>query len=177
MECVLPADAGQAHARPELIHCTRALSDDGFGDCNLAMIARLDPEQQVSGRCYLTDGDGGAKLTKDAWFVVRNRYKDDIASAASKKSKGYKVKTRLKSSARRAREALSAEESAEAAGATEEISAKVADEEPEEASVEARKSPKRTKRKPDFNMVIVLLAVIAALGAILICLQSRPHTT
>lgn len=175
LECVLPASAGQAHAKAELVHCARALSDDGIGECNLPMIARLDPEQQVNGRCYLTDGDGGPKLTKDAWFVVRNRYREDMAGTTSKKTNGYETKKRLKSNARKAREARLAEENAEAVGASKERSAKIADKELEEAGVESRKNTKQTNG--GMRIGVVLLAVIAAIGAALIYLKSKKATT
>lgn len=177
LECVLPAVAGQAHAKAESVHCARALSDDGTGACTLPMMARLDPEQHVDGRCYLTDGDGGPKLTKDAWFVVQNRYREDIAGSTSKQTKGHETKKRLKSNARKAREARLAEENAEAVGTFEERSAKVDDEELEETGVESSKSARQTKSTWDVNTVVVLLAIISAIGAALIYLKSKKATT
>lgn len=110
LECVLPAAVGQDHQKGELVHCAHELSEAGVAECGLPMVAQLDPSQEVSGRCYLTDGDGGAKLTKDAWFVVRNRYSEDTSAIATSKTKKRETKKRLKSSARRAREARKAEQ-------------------------------------------------------------------
>lgn len=177
LECVLPAVAGQAHRKAELVHCAHELSAEGVAECSLPMIAQLEPSQEVSGRCYLTNGDG-MKFTKDAWFVVRNRYGEDISAvASSKKIKKRERKKHLKSSVRKSMEARKAEEDDEAVEASEEETAEGANKENEEASVQSMKKSKRTRATWDSNMVIVLLAVIAAIGAVLIYLKSKKVTS
>jgi len=182
LECVLPAVAGQAHHKPELVHCASKLSEEGVAECSLPMIAQLQPNQEVNGHCYLTDGDGGTKLTKDAWFVVRNRYREDTtAVATTKKIKKHTMKKRLKSSALKAREAREAEEKNEAAEETEQKAGEegnVEDEDSdEEASVKSMRKTKRTKATWDSSMVVVLLVAIAAIGAALIYLKSKKVTS
>lgn len=77
MECVIPASP------KKLYHCRKEVTDEGAVDCKLTMPAKVEPKEAVRGRCWLTAGKKGAALTKDAWFVVRNRYSAVAAVVAT----------------------------------------------------------------------------------------------
>jgi len=76
-ECILPA-----FGKNRLVHCDGELSNEGAAECTLPMAHELDPSDEIRGQCYLTDGQGGKKITREAWFLVENRY----AAPAAKKA-------------------------------------------------------------------------------------------
>lgn len=78
-ECILPA-----FGKNRLVHCDGELSSEGAAECTLPMAHELEPSDEIRGQCYLTEGQGGKKITRDAWFLVENRY----AAKVAKKSAG-----------------------------------------------------------------------------------------
>lgn len=78
-ECILPA-----FGRNRLVHCDGELSSEGAAECTLPMAHELDPSDEIRGQCYLTEGQRGKKITREAWFLVENRY----SAEAVKKSAG-----------------------------------------------------------------------------------------
>lgn len=77
LECVVPTGEGN-----KTFHCSKEVSDDGAAMCKLKIPSNIAPDDAVKGHCYLTDGKHGTKLTKDAFFIVRNRYDGPDAAAA-----------------------------------------------------------------------------------------------
>jgi hypothetical protein len=73
------------------------------------MPSYVSPSDAVRGHCFLTDGKHGKKITKDAWFVVRNRYSEAVVAAVPKAVKATKTNVVLE----RADETDAAEKEAE----------------------------------------------------------------
>lgn len=69
LQCEMPSTKKSRFA-----HCNAAIATTGGAECTLPMVPLLDPADSVKGHCYLTHGKNGTRLTKDAWFLVRNRY-------------------------------------------------------------------------------------------------------
>lgn len=78
LECVLPS----GEKKKKLHRCRTEVADEGAAGCTLAMPSFIEPSGAVRGHCFLTEGKKGPKLTKDAWFVVRNRHSAEDAAAA-----------------------------------------------------------------------------------------------
>merc|ERR1719215_1223569 len=160
LECVLPVKG-----KKELVHCIQEVSADGAAGCNLPMVDRLYPDEELKGHCYLTDGDGGAKITKDAWFAVQNRYSGpppaEVVTSVAKESKKLKtVKTKK-------------------AEKVEEKSKEEKEKEIDEAAIAQQKEESGAKKGGGAIMgsngwfILFLLIVIAAIGGGLIYLKSK----
>ena len=169
LECVLPVKG-----KKELVHCTKEVSAEGAAGCTLPMVDRLYPDEELKGHCYLTDGDGGVKISKDAWFAVQNRYNGpppaEVATVA-KESQTLKVTKRVK------RKSAGREEEIEDAKHKEEKEREV-DEEAIAQQKEASTSKKGGGAIMGSNgwFILFLLIVIAAIGAGLIYLKSKKST-
>jgi len=185
LECVLPVKG-----KKELVHCTAAVSDDGAGGCDLPMVDRLYPDEELKGRCYLTDGDGGAKLSKDAWFAVSNRYsgpappaEDEVATVA-KDSKALKVVTKDKQDKKdkkdEKKEKVEEKEEKLEVKVEEKASSKEEKEEQiDEEAIAQQKAESGAKKGGGAIMgtngwfILFLVLVICAIGAGLIYLKSK----
>jgi len=85
-ECILPA-----FGKNRLVHCNGELSSEGAAECTLPMAHELDPSDEIRGQCYLTEGQGGKKITREAWFLVENSYSAPAAKKATSLPKTVKA--------------------------------------------------------------------------------------
>lgn len=172
LECVLPVKG-----KKELVHCTQEVSADGAAGCNLPMVDRLYPDEELKGHCYLTDGDGGAKISKDAWFAVQNRYSGsppaEVATVA-KESKKLKVTERV--------QAVEKKKARKEDGRVDAKSEEEKEKEVDEEAIAQQKEASAAKKGGGAIMgsngwfILFLLVVIAAIGAGLIYLKSKRST-
>lgn len=77
LECQIPTGQGD-----RVYHCSNEVTDQGASGCTLTMPSYIAPSATATGYCFLTAGKLGRKLTKEAFFVVRNRYAETAAAAA-----------------------------------------------------------------------------------------------
>lgn len=174
LECVLPVNG-----KKELVHCTQEVSAEGAAGCNLPMVERLYPDEELKGHCYLTDGDGGAKISKDAWFAVQNRYSGpppaEVVSSVNTESKTLKTVKSKKSS----KKEEAKEEEEEKEEKVEEKSKEEKEREVDEKAIAQQKEEASAKRGGGAIMgsngwfILFLLIVIAAIGGGLIYLKSK----
>lgn len=182
LECVLPY-----HGKKELVHCTKEVTAEGAAGCDLPMVDRLNPDEELKGHCYLTDGDGGTKLTKDAWFVVNNRYSGppppaEVATVA-KKTKNLKE---VKKDKAEKQEAEAEEEKQDEVKETKvketkkkEKSKEEKEAEVDEQAIAQQKEEASAKKGGGAIMgsngwfILFLIVVIGAIGAGLIFIKSK----
>lgn len=180
LECVLPY-----HGKKELVHCTKEVTAEGAAGCDLPMVDRLNPDEELKGHCYLTDGDGGTKLTKDAWFVVNNRYSGpppaEVATVA-KRTKNLKEVKKVNEEKQEAE----AEEKQDEVKATKVMETKKKEKSKEEKEAEideqaiAQQKKEASAKKGGGAImgsngwfILFLIVVIGAIGAGLIFLKSK----
>jgi len=147
------------------------------------MIDRLYPDEELKGHCYLTDGDGGDKISKDAWFAVHNSYSGPAppavaeAETVAKESKNLKV-VKAKKVVKTKKEEK-AEEEEEEETKKEEKSKEESEKEVDEKAIAQQKEESSAKKGGGAIMgtngwfILFLVIVIAAIGAGLIYLKSK----
>jgi len=178
LECVLPVKG-----KKELVHCTQEVSEEGAAGCDLPMVDRLYPDEELKGHCYLTDGDGGAKLSKDAWFAVSNSYSGpappaEVATVA-KESKSLKVTKRVEDKKDKKEEKVEEKEEKVEEEKVEAKSKEEREKEVDEEAIAQQKEASTAKKGGGAIMgtngwfILALVIVIAAIGGGLIYLKSK----
>lgn len=96
LQCILPSkdvNWGSTPLSSRLQDCHAEISaGQTTQHCTWPMVPDLDPAAALHGHCFLTQGQHGKQLTKDAWFLVRNRYETASTQKATSTVKKLEIK-------------------------------------------------------------------------------------